>query len=176
MAVAPLDERRRRVLEAYAAGRAPAEIAASIAGSSEKALLGVLDEMCGQDPRRARIVLEEDALTRGLSWLFGRAAASTSARIRAAGDRARQQIAALRGLLDEDARFAEARARVAHLEAELAEARKALQGAGSSTAKPRGESDAKKVRDWARKKGIAVPAKGRVPAAVFQAYEQEATS
>jgi hypothetical protein len=63
---------------------------------------------------------------------------------------------------------AEKKARIATLEAELA----ALKGKTTTKSTPTGDGPpASEIRSWARTAGVECPAKGRVPAAVREAYD-----
>lgn len=88
-------------------------------------------------------------------------------------DRIRDLIKTLRADLDSDDKRREAereaRTEVERLEAELAEAKARLRGGPPPAAQSAG--DAATIRAWARENDVACPTKGRVPAAVREAYE-----
>jgi hypothetical protein len=105
--------------------------------------------------------------------------ASSVARVRRAADKAQAALDALAAAL-EDTRLAEAakraaaaekeaaRRKVAALERQLAEAKAALRGKPAPA--PTAATDPKAVRAWAAANGIDCPTRGKVPAAVVDAY------
>lgn len=123
-----------------------------------------------------------------LAEMLAAAAASPQQRTRALGDKVRTLLADLRTRLAEERKTAEraeaaakaraeAERRVAELAAELEKAREALRTANGRPARPAsaapaaaGEVPAKTVRAWAQETGVEVPALGRIPRTVMDAY------
>jgi hypothetical protein len=105
--------------------------------------------------------------------------ASSFAKVRRAAEKAQAALDALAAAI-EDTRLAEAakraaaaekeaaRRKVAELERQLAEAKAALRGKPAPA--PTGTAEAKTVRAWAAANGIDCPTRGKVPAAVVDAY------
>jgi ATPase subunit of ABC transporter with duplicated ATPase domains len=105
--------------------------------------------------------------------------ASSVARVRRAAEKAQAALDHLAAVIDEtreaeaakraaEAEKAAARRKVAELEAQLAAAKAALRGKPAPTAAPTG--DAKAIRAWAAANGVECPTRGKVPAAVVEAY------
>ncbi|MEU4592909.1 Lsr2 family DNA-binding protein [Micromonospora aurantiaca (nom. illeg.)] len=110
-----------------------------------------------------------------LAQLLHDAAASPSRRVQALGDKLRGLVDELRTALDREQQAAEAQRRVDELAAQLEEAREALRTATGrparpATTAPAAEVPPKTVREWARKTGVEVPALGRIPRTVMDAY------
>lgn len=105
--------------------------------------------------------------------------ASSVARVRRAAEKAQAALDHLAAVIDEtreaeaakraaEAEKAAARRKVAELEAQLAAAKAALRGKPAPTAAATG--DAKAIRAWAAANGVECPTRGKVPAAVVEAY------
>lgn len=105
--------------------------------------------------------------------------ASSVARVRRAAEKAQAALDHLAVVIDEtreaeaakraaEAEKAAARRKVAELEAQLAAAKAALRGKPAPTAAATG--DAKAIRAWAAANGVECPTRGKVPAAVVEAY------
>ncbi|WP_435585798.1 Lsr2 family DNA-binding protein [Micromonospora aurantiaca (nom. illeg.)] len=114
-----------------------------------------------------------------LAQLLHDAAASPSRRVQTLGDKMRALVDELRTALDREQQAAEAQRRVDELAAQLEEAREALRAATGRPARPAttptataptAEVPPKTVREWARKNGVEVPALGRIPRTVMDAY------
>lgn len=114
-----------------------------------------------------------------LAELLRAAAASPSRRVQTLGDKMRALVDELRTALDREQQAAEAQRRVDELAAQLEEAREALRAATGRPARPAttppataptAEVPPKTVREWARKNGVEVPALGRIPRTVMDAY------
>lgn len=117
----------------------------------------------------------------GVEQLLDRGDKSTKARSRKLADRARALLGELQQLVDEETaaaaaaeaeakRKAELQAEVDRLEAELAAKKAALRGQTPSATKTRSGGAAKAMRAWALEHGVDCPSRGRVPAAVAEAY------
>ncbi|WP_319460071.1 histone-like nucleoid-structuring protein Lsr2 [Micromonospora sp. RTP1Z1] len=115
-----------------------------------------------------------------LAALLAAAAASPNRRTQTLGTKVRALVDDLRAELRRESQAAEAQRRVDELAAELERARERLRAASGRPARPATppagerptapEVPAKTVRAWARDHGVDVPALGRVPRAVMDAY------
>ncbi|WFF07233.1 Lsr2 family protein [Micromonospora sp. WMMD1076] len=115
-----------------------------------------------------------------LAQLLHAAAASPSRRVQALGEKLRALAGEVRDALERERQAAEAQRRVDELAAQLEEAREALRTATGRPARPATptavaqgpatEVTPKTVREWARKNGVEVPALGRIPRTVMDAY------
>jgi hypothetical protein len=105
--------------------------------------------------------------------------ASSVARVRRAAEKAQAVIDHLAAVIEETreaeaakraakAEKSAARRKVAELEAALAAAKAALRGKPAPTTAPVG--DAKAIRAWAAANGVECPTRGKVPAAIVEAY------
>lgn len=107
-----------------------------------------------------------------LLQLLDEADASDRASHRRKADRIRALLSELRADLEADRerqeQAREARAEVERLSRELAEAKARLRGGPAP--KP-SIGDARTIREWAAEHGVEVPATGRVPKSVREAYE-----
>lgn len=113
-----------------------------------------------------------------LEQLLAVAAASSSRRLQALGDKVRALVDDLRAAVAREEQAAEAQRRVDELAAELDKAREALRSvhgrpAAAHAATAASAVPAKTVRAWARENGVQVPALGRIPGDVMDAYRKQ---
>lgn len=177
------------VLSRYAKGADAASIAYAT-GLKAGEVAKILTDWCEGSPERARLVLAEDDARSGLKRAPAAPSAAPGAheptpvpnslavalaagqahdqpRIRALATRLQASLVSLQAAIEHETTIREARGRVERLEAELAEARRALGRPGPSA----GAVDSPAIRRWARDHNVACPALGRVPRAVVEAYE-----
>lgn len=115
-----------------------------------------------------------------VAQLLAAASASPSRRVQSLGKKVSGLVDELRAALAREEQAAEAQRRVEELAAELERAREVLRAASgrpartapaAATAQPTApEVPAKTVRAWARQNGVDVPALGRIPRDVMDAY------
>ncbi|MGJ3223779.1 Lsr2 family DNA-binding protein [Micromonospora aurantiaca (nom. illeg.)] len=115
-----------------------------------------------------------------LAQLLHDAAASPSRRVQALGEKLRALAGEVSDALERERQAAEAQRRVDELAAQLEEAREVLRAATgrparsatptAAAAAPAAEVSPKTVREWARRTGVEVPALGRIPRTVMDAY------
>lgn len=143
-------------------------------------MLWALDEM-----NKPRLVARTspDPKETIIDRLLDRADKSAKARTRKLAERTRALLTELQQIVDEETaaaaaaeaeakRKAELQAEVDRLEAELAAKKAALRGHTPAATKTKTGSggDAKAIRAWALEHGVDCPPRGRVPAAVAEAY------
>lgn len=126
----------------------------------------------GSDRKKRLMSVREQPSIDPLASLLAQADESTRARTRNRAEKIRALVAELRAALleesESDAEREEARKEVERLERQLAEARARLRG--TTTAKHDSGSDAADLRAWALANDVLVPARGRIPQAVHDAY------
>lgn len=162
--MAVLNRIQRAALESYANGNDADKIATNLPGLTVPAVLELV-----RAAARARLAGDS------INDLSARAAAVGSTQIAKLAGRAEQAVKQLRDAIQEHEQGNEVRARISKLEAELAEARKQLSGKNRSGKPATPRSATAQVRQWAAENGHPVGQTGRIPQAVFKAY-QEATS
>lgn len=108
-----------------------------------------------------------------LAALLSVAAESSRARTRKKGERLAELVADLRATLaaekQDDERKEAARKEIERLERELARAKADLRGTTSTAVD--GDVTSAELRAWAKRHSIPCPDRGRIPAAVREAYE-----
>lgn len=166
------------MLVSFARGRSVGDIANEHHLSAEY-VREALTRLARMDRQEAgRVLRDRDSPTRPAgapvaSWedLLAAGESHAQARIQALAGKARALLTTLRTVLDEEQRTAAAKARVAELEQQLAQAR-----AEAGVSRPltvAKNPDAKAARAWAAKKGVPCPPRGRVPQEVMDAYHQD---
>ena len=165
---APITERERAALAAAERGhRPPAQLPSGLRLNTPTS---TVTTSTSTQPAAPPATVEQ---------LLRAAAQSDLAKVRRLGDKIQGLVNELRAELLADNRATAARAKVARLRAELAEAEKALRGlnGGGSTrgARPPGTADmplAAEIRAWAKAQGIDCPEFGRVPDRVVSSWRE----
>lgn len=103
--------------------------------------------------------------------LISRAVASEVPRLVKLADKVQDLVDQLEIDVAEHERSAELRAEAAELEARLAQIRGEI-GGKRPAATPGSTHDPKAVRTWAAARGMECPARGRIPRAVLDAFEE----
>jgi hypothetical protein len=130
--------------------------------------------LSGSDRKERRLMAAPTPQPDTFAKLIANGVASTRARTRKKAERAGALIDELRDLLNaecaEDERREKARKDVERLERQLAEAKALLRG-GPVAIDVDGGVTAAELREWAKANGVECPDRGRVPAAVREAFD-----
>lgn len=169
MAEKPLTPTQRSILAAWAQGHTARKIAIDH-DVNESQITAVIADLGAGNRERARDMVatpRAEAARSTLEQLLAAGEQHSQKRIQDLAHRARTLLDTLAQVLDEEDRTRAARARVAQLEADLAAARAELGTPAKVSA-----SESKKIRDWARRKGLEVSVRGVLPAHIIDAYHQ----
>lgn len=128
----------------------------------------------GRDLGSAKVVNSSSNRPESIEDLLRRAKATGTPALGKLVDKVRDNVEAIRMGLEEDSAKAEARAEVARLEKELAEARARLQAAGGAKAVKTADFSA--VRKWAQEAGLPVQPTGRISKKIVDRYNEAMAS